>query len=85
MSAVLGTDLIQDRSRRAAEAIADYASLPIERYPHLPLLNRVWELRRNLTAYDAAYITLAEYLEVALFDGGQTAVRHAPDQVELIQ
>ena len=34
--------------------------LPIERYPHTPLLDRIWELRHNFTAYDAAYIALAE-------------------------
>ena len=32
------------------------------RYPHQPFLVRIWELRRNLNAYDAAYIALAEAL-----------------------
>jgi predicted nucleic acid-binding protein len=52
--------------KRAAEAISDYADLPIERYPHQLLLGRIWELRQNLTAYDAAYVALAEALDVPL-------------------
>lgn len=34
--------------------------LPAERFSHAPLLRRMWELRHNFTAYDAAYIALAE-------------------------
>ena len=47
---------------RAAEALADLADLRIHRHSHEPLLSRVWELRHNLTAYDAAYVALAEAL-----------------------
>ena len=36
------------------------------RYPHAPLSSRIWELRENLTAYDAAYVALAEALDVPL-------------------
>jgi len=36
------------------------AALPAERYSHTPLIGRIWELRHNFTAYDAAYIALAE-------------------------
>ena len=39
---------------------------PIERVQHRALLSRVWELRDNATAYDAAYLALAERLEVPL-------------------
>ena len=42
------------------------ARLPIERYAHEPLLERVWALRVNLTAYDAAYVALAEALGATL-------------------
>jgi predicted nucleic acid-binding protein len=52
--------------RRAALALADLADLPLARAAHLPLLPRCWELRHNLTPYDAAYVALAEVLEVAL-------------------
>lgn len=47
---------------RAREALEDLAAFPIERYDHVPLLSRMWELRRNATAYDAAYLALAEAL-----------------------
>jgi predicted nucleic acid-binding protein len=52
--------------RRAALALADLTDLPLRRAPHLPLLPRCWELRHNLTPYDAAYVALAEALDVAL-------------------
>ncbi len=51
---------------RADQAVDDLAGLPIERYPHLALLPRVWELRHNLTPYDAAYVALAEALGAVL-------------------
>ena len=53
-------------SRRALEALEDLADMGIERYPHGLLMARVWELRANLTAYDAVYVALAEVLEVPL-------------------
>ncbi len=52
--------------RRAASAVADLADLPLRRSPHRPLLQRIWELRHVVTPYDAAYIALAEALDVAL-------------------
>ena len=51
---------------RAADARDDFAELLMVRYPHLPLLDRVWELRESLTAYDAAYVALAEILSAPL-------------------
>ena len=48
------------------EALADLAELPLRRYPHHFLLPRVWDLRNNLTAYDAVYIALAEALDAPL-------------------
>jgi predicted nucleic acid-binding protein len=39
---------------------------PILRYPHEPLLTRIWALRANMTAYDAAYVALAEALGATL-------------------
>ena len=70
--------------QRASEAIADYLALPIERYPHLPLLNRIWELRHSLTAYDAAYVALAEFLSVRLLTTDVLLARAAPKVAELI-
>lgn len=51
---------------RGAAAIQDLADLPLSRYPHEVLLPRIWQLRHNLTAYDAAYVALAEALDVPL-------------------
>jgi predicted nucleic acid-binding protein len=53
-------------SRRAALALADLAALPLRRAPHRPLVARCWELRDNLTIYDASYVALAEVLDVTL-------------------
>ena len=47
---------------RGEEALQDFLDLPLVRYPHDFLLPRVWELRKNLTAYDAVYVALAEAL-----------------------
>jgi predicted nucleic acid-binding protein len=55
--------------RRAALALADLAALPLRRAPHRPLLARCWELRDNLTVYDASYVALAEALDVTLLTG----------------
>lgn len=44
-------------------ALRHLAGFPIRRMPLAPLLQRMWELRENLTAYDAAYVALAERLE----------------------
>ena len=50
----------------ARSAIEDLGALDLERHPHEPLLDRVWALRQNLTAYDAAYVALAEALDAIL-------------------
>ena len=47
---------------RAHEAVRDLLDLRITRYPHLVLLPRIWQLRHNFSAYDAAYLVLAEQL-----------------------
>lgn len=55
--------------RRARLALDDLTDVPIRRAPHLPLLTRCWELRDNLTFYDAAYVALAEHLGSTLVTG----------------
>jgi predicted nucleic acid-binding protein len=49
--------------QRAGEAVADLGEVRMVRHPHAPLRARVWELRDELTAYDAAYLALAEALD----------------------
>lgn len=56
-------------ARRAALALEDLRSLPLRRVAALELIGRCWELRDNLTVYDAAYIALAEMLNLTLLTG----------------
>ncbi|HHQ48371.1 MAG TPA: VapC toxin family PIN domain ribonuclease, partial [Acidobacteria bacterium] len=51
---------------RAGTAIKLLADLDVARHGHAPLLPRIWALRDNLTAYDAAYVALAEALDAPL-------------------
>ncbi|HVZ69545.1 MAG TPA: type II toxin-antitoxin system VapC family toxin [Rhizomicrobium sp.] len=53
-------------SDRGSAALTDLSKIAIQRYPHDFLLPRIWELRHRLTAYDAAYIALAESLDAPL-------------------
>lgn len=53
-------------TERCRQALADFASFPIYRHPHEHLLPRIWDLRDNLSAYDAAYVALAETLGASL-------------------
>ena len=56
-------EIDDERGRRA---LADLVEFPVERYGHEPLLDRVWQLRDNVTAYDAVYLALAEALGAPL-------------------
>ncbi len=56
-------------ARRVGLALDDLRDLPIQRVEHTPLLARCWELRDNLTIYDAAYVALAEALQAPLLTG----------------
>lgn len=53
-------------NERADDARVDFQQLALVRYPHYELSDRIWELRHNLTAYDAAFVVLAETLQVPL-------------------
>jgi len=57
--------------RRFADAIDDLEAIELDRYPTLPLLRRSYELRANVTAYDATYVALAEVLGCELLTGDQ--------------
>ncbi len=73
-------------SERGRLALADLADLPLRRYPHDFLLPRIWDLRKNLTAYDAAYVALAEVLDAPLLTRDRrlaTAAGHRA-QIELV-
>ena len=52
-----------ERARLALDRLRD---TQLVRYPHTPLTERMWELRENLTTYDAAYVALAEALGAPL-------------------
>jgi len=64
-------------ARRATQALADLLAMPLQRASHRPLLVRCWELRENLTPYDAAYVALAEVLQAVLLTG-DTRLARAP-------
>jgi predicted nucleic acid-binding protein len=55
----------------AAELVADLLVLPVDRWHMSPLLPRMWELRDNLTPYDAAYVALAELTGTLLVTGDE--------------
>jgi len=53
-------------AQRADQAIQDLLSLRVARYPHFVFLPQIWQLRNNLSAYDAAYVALTEKLGATL-------------------
>lgn len=69
---------------RAADARDDFRDLTIVRYPHPPLANRIWQLRQNLTAYDAAFVALSELLGVPLITC-DTGLAASPGHVARIE
>lgn len=73
-------------AKAAASALDDLRSLDLERHAHEPLLDRVWSLRDNLTAYDAVYVALAEALDTTLVtcDGRLARAPGLARRVELL-
>ena len=61
--------------RRVGRALEDLQELPLQRVEHTSLLVRCWELRDNLTVYDAAYVALAEALQAPLLTGDRRLAR----------
>lgn len=70
-------------ARRAAMAIVDLGNLKLDRLSHRPLLQRAWELRENLTAYDASYVALAESLGVTLVTSDESLSRAPGTRCEI--
>jgi predicted nucleic acid-binding protein len=81
------TQLKEITAARAQEALDDYAGLLVERAAHRDLLPRVWQLRDSMTAYDGAYIALAEALDAPLLtcDGKLARSRGHRAMIELLQ
>lgn len=74
-------------AERAADARTDFADTVLLRYPHEPLSDRIWNLRHNLTAYDATFVALAETLEAPLVtcDGRLASSSGHDAEIELFE
>jgi predicted nucleic acid-binding protein len=70
-------------SHRSEQLLTGLATLPAERYPHTPLLGRIWELRHNFTAYDATYIALAEATNSVLYTSDEKLCKGHRARVKL--
>jgi predicted nucleic acid-binding protein len=68
---------------RAEQALEDLMAVPIRRASHTRLLSRCWELRDNLTQYDAAYVALAEALEATLLTADARLARSTGPRCQL--
>jgi predicted nucleic acid-binding protein len=82
--AVIAGDMPQSTARAA---LADLGDLPLRRAGHVGLLERAWKLRANVTFYDALYVALAEWLDMALLtlDARLAAALRSGGVVDLIQ
>jgi predicted nucleic acid-binding protein len=69
---------------RGREALIDLARLDIARHPHVLLLQTIWRLRRNLSAYDAAYVALADALGATLVTADQRLARAPLEGVRIV-
>lgn len=70
LNALRGLRTAKKLSRSAAEiAFRDWARYEIDLWPLMTFADRLWQLTDNLTAYDAAYVSLAERLDVPLLTG----------------
>jgi predicted nucleic acid-binding protein len=70
--------------QRARQALADLAAIPLVRAPHQPLMSRIWDLRDNLTSYDAAYVALAELLQSPFLTADEPLSRATGPRCEIL-
>lgn len=72
--------------RKAAEALEDFLEMRLQRVPHRNLVDRAWQLRDNVSFYDALYVALAEGLDTPLLtlDKRLTGAPGIRAEVELV-
>lgn len=73
-------DISEEHGRDALDLLV---RMPIRRYPHGPLIQRIWELRHNVTAYDAAYVALADALGAQLVTRDSRLAERWPGSAEI--
>lgn len=66
LSVLRGRQAVIDSADRTKAILEAIHLLPVQLFPHAPLVSRIWELRHNITPYDAAYVALAEALDAPL-------------------
>lgn len=71
-------------AEEGSEVLHDVSETPISRTSHRPLITRVWELRHAISAYDAAYVALAEQLDVPLLTCDARLGRSNGHQAEIV-
>lgn len=71
-------------TERARDAVADFLKMPVKRYSVSGLMQQIWELRHNFTAYDAAYVALARALNVELVTRDGKLARAAARLIHVI-
>jgi predicted nucleic acid-binding protein len=74
--------LSQERSNKAFD---DLTNIVFERYPHTPLLGRIWQLKNNLTAYDATYVALAQSLTCHLITADERLVNKLSPKLDFVR
>ena len=72
-------------TQRAKQALTDLAAAPVIRHPAASLTERIWELRKSHSAYDAAYVALAEALDMPLLTTDQRLARSTGHSARIVE